>query len=129
MIERSIPRDISKYETKQVLGLTTRQLCLFAPGAVIGIVLFVSLKDIIGDSAMFVGILAALPFVLFATLKPLGLPLEKYIATALLPMLLSPAVRKYVTANTYDKHLNHVQKNTERKNKKYKSADPMNTPI
>ena len=51
MIDRNIPRDITKYETKLMLGLTTRQVCFFAPGVVLGIITFFATKAFLGNLA------------------------------------------------------------------------------
>ncbi len=101
MITRNIPKDISKYKAKLMLGLTTRQVVLFAPGVAAAVGVFFLTKDSLGDLALFLALLTALPFVAFAAFKPLGMPLEQFIQKALLPMLLSPVKRKYQSENTY----------------------------
>lgn len=101
MIERKIPRDISKYEAKLMLGLTTRQIVIGAPGVALAVGVFFLAKGTIGDSALFVALLTALPFLAFAAFKPLGMNLETFIQTAMLPMFLAPANRRYKTENTY----------------------------
>lgn len=128
MIERPIPRDISKYESKQMLGLTTRQLCFGAPGVVFGVGAFFLLKGSIGDMAIMVALLVAAPFLLFAAFKPLGMPLEKFIKTELIPMLLAPTNRKYQTENTYAK-IFKPETSASKDTKPYKSKDPNNQPI
>lgn len=118
MIERKIPRDISKYETKLMLGLTTRQVVLGAPGVALAVGVFFLTKDSLGSSALFIAMIAALPFLLFAAFKPLGMPLEVFIKTSMLPLLLAPANRRYKTENTYqhvlvtEKHSKTTSKNT-----------------
>lgn len=129
MIERTIPRDISKYESKQVLGLTTRQLCLFAPGAILGVITFFLLRESMSDMAVLFALLVAMPFILFAACKPLGLPLEQYIKTALIPMFFAPTVRKYVTQSAYAPYFNTQEGEKKQKQKKYVSKDPLNVEI
>lgn len=130
MIQRPIPRDISKYEAKQMLGLTTRQLCLYVPGAVLGVVVFFLTRDVIGQAAIFLALLTAMPFLLFASFKPLGLPLEKFIKTTFLPMMLAPANRRYKTENTYSNIIKPLSSTTMNKStKKYKSKDPANRAV
>jgi lipid II:glycine glycyltransferase (peptidoglycan interpeptide bridge formation enzyme) len=127
MIERDIPRDISKYEAKQMLGLTTRQLCFGIPGLLAAIVVFFLLKDKVGNLAILLAILTAAPFLLFAAFKPLGMPLEKFIKTELIPMFLAPANRRYQQENTFGKVLKPTEhKTTKKSTKKYISKDPNN---
>lgn len=118
MIERKIPRDISKYETKLMLGLTTRQLVIGGPGVALAVGVFFLTKESLGSSALLIAILTALPFLLFAAFKPLGMPLEVFIKTAMLPLLLAPANRRYQTDNTYNKVLVSESRSMYNKNKK-----------
>lgn len=118
MIERKIPRDISKYETKLMLGLTTRQLVIGGPGVALAVGVFFLTKESLGSSALLIAILTALPFLLFAAFKPLGMPLEMFIKTAMLPLLLAPANRRYQTDNTYNKVLVSESRSMYNKNKK-----------
>lgn len=110
MIERKIPRDISKYETKLMLGLTTRQVVIGGPGIALAVGVFFAFKGTLGSSAMLPAMLCALPFLLFAAFKPLGMPLEVFMKTAMLPLLLAPANRRYKTENTYQRVLQSEQK-------------------
>lgn len=125
MIERKIPRDISKYKAKLMLGLTTRQVVLFVPGGVLGIIMYFLLKDYIGNLAMGVGLMTALPFILFASFKPQGLPLEKFIASAVVPMLFSPTNRRYQNENSYQQTVltNHQVQTQNTRPQKVKSKD------
>ena len=125
MIERKIPRDISKYEATLMLGFTTRQIVIGAPGIALAVGVFFLLKGTIGSAALFCALLTALPFLAFAAFKPLGMPLETFIKTAMLPMFLAPANRRYKTENTYE----HVLKPepripVDKKNQKFVSKDP-----
>ena len=103
MITRNVPRDISAYESKLMLGLTARQVCLAAPGIALGVGVYFLVKDSVGDLALFFAMIAAAPFLLFAAFKPLGLPLEVFLKTVMLPMMLAPANRRYKTENTFSK--------------------------
>ena len=136
MIEKPIPKDISKYQAKLMLGLTTRQACLYIPGVIAAVVVFFSLKSSIGDLALFLALLTACPFILFAGYKPLGLPLEKFLTTAMIPMLLAPTNRRYKTENTYQKSFKSLKSETptsnapsKSKTKKYKSNNPEHQPL
>lgn len=125
MIERKIPRDISKYEAKLMLGLTTRQVVLGAPGVALAVAVFFLFKDKVGDLALFFALLTALPFLAFAAFKPLGMPLEKFIKTAMLPLLFAPANRRYKTENTYASELPEAKRLPAPKDaQKYVSKNP-----
>ena len=125
MIERKIPRDISKYEAKLMLGFTTRQIVIGAPGIALAVGVYFLLKGQIGNTALFVALITAMPFLAFAAFKPLGMNLETFIKTAMLPMFLAPANRRYKTENTYEHVLKpeaHLPVN--KKNQKFVSKDP-----
>lgn len=130
MVERKIPRDISKYETKLMLGFTTRQLVIGAPGIALAIGVYFLLKNEIGSAALFLALLTAVPFLAFAAFKPLGMNLETFIKTAMLPMFLAPANRKYKTENTYAHVLKPAPKLPAAKgSQKFVSKDPTHRAI
>ena len=140
MIDRNIPRDITKYEAKLMLGLTTRQVCFFAPGVILGIITFFVTKAFLGNLALALAILVAAPLIIFGTVKPLGLPMEKFISTTMLPLLMAPKYRRYKIENTYEKAFKDITnddlksigiepqeetpdvQNTDKKNSKKKSS-------
>lgn len=127
MIVKNIPRDIAKYETKLMLGFTTRQIVCIVPGVALGIAVFFLLKNYVGELAFLAAIIVMLPFILFGTVKPLGMKMEQFITKALLPMLLSPNNRKFATKNTYLSLLEKPVAN--KKVKKYVSKNPDCRPL
>lgn len=130
MIERKIPRDISKYETKLMLGFTTRQIVIGAPGIALAVGVYLLLKNEIGSTALFIALLTAMPFLAFAAIKPLGMNLETFIKTAMLPMFLSPANRRYKTENTYEHVLKPAPRLSAHKgSQKFVSKDPTHRAI
>lgn len=130
MIERKIPRDISKYETKLMMGFTTRQLVIGAPGIALAIGVYFLLKNEIGSAALFLALLTAVPFLAFAAFKPLGMNLETFIKTAMLPMFLAPANRRYKTENTYGHVLKPAPRLPATKgSQKFVSKDPTHRAI
>ena len=130
MIDKKIPRDISKYKAKLMLGLTTRQVVLFAPGAALALLTYFLTRDYLGDMSIFLGLIVATPFILFAAFRPLGLPLEQFIKSALLPMFLAPTNRRYEIQNTYSNVFNTTQPSQKKKNKKkFVSKNPDNKAI
>lgn len=138
MIDRPIPRDISKYKAKLMLGLTTRQVVLFIPAAGLAVLAYMLLHNVIGELAFLVAMVVALPFLLFAAFKPLGMPLEKFLKKALVPMFLAPAKRRYQASNTYTKAFKDINNEAltpaerakaQKKTKKFVSKIPENKAI
>ncbi|MBR3459544.1 MAG: PrgI family protein [Clostridia bacterium] len=95
-----IPKDLSDVETKIVMGLTKRQLCCFAVGAVIGFPLFFLLRQINNTLAGIALVGATIPAFAFAIYKKNGMPLEKYIRIVF-RFFISKKKRPYVTENYY----------------------------
>lgn len=101
MIERSVPRDISRYESAVVGSLTLRQVVCFVPGLTAAAVTGFTLYGRSGELAILLAVVFAVPFLLFGAWKPFGIPLEKFIGTALYSVVLSPARRRHVSGNVY----------------------------
>lgn len=104
MIEIEIPKDINKYEAKLVGPLTTRQTACLVGALGLGIPTFSALTNNLGapqDVAIIVMILIVSPFLLVGWIKPYGMAFEKFIQTAFVSNVLSPAKRKYVTDNNF----------------------------
>ncbi len=95
-----IPKDISKYKEKVILGLTWRQLICSALALVICIPLWYFLKNntnISEDNIGWIIIIIAMPIFSVGWLDIHGLPVEKYIFSILKHELLYPTVRPYKT--------------------------------
>ena len=97
MIERNIPRDIAKYETKLLGPFTTRQIVCMVPGFGLAIGAYFLFKDSLGELALFVSVCLAIPFLLAGWWKPYGIPFEKYFINVFIRNFLSPTKRKYKT--------------------------------
>ncbi len=126
MIVKNIPKDIAKYESKLMLGFTTRQIVCVLPGIALGVAVYFLLNKYVGELAIVAALAVVLPFILFGTVKPLGMKMEKFLAVALLPLLLSPNNRKYASKNLYD--TSRVT-TTNTKTKKYVSKNPDCRPL
>ena len=73
----TIPKDLSKVQSKVLFGLTKRQVICFGAAAVIGVPLFFLTKEALGTTtAALCMILVMLPFFLFAMYQRNGQPLE-----------------------------------------------------
>ena len=102
MISVPVPKDLARVKTKILLNLTRRQLICFSAGALIGLPLYFSLKEPLGNSgAAMCMILAMLPFFLLAMYEKNGRPLEQILLDMLRVCVLRPKQRPYRTNNPY----------------------------
>lgn len=78
----TIPKDLSRVQSKVLFGLTKRQVICFGAAAVIGVPLFFLTKEALGTTtAALCMILVMLPFFLFAMYQRNGQPLEVFLGT------------------------------------------------
>ncbi len=76
----TIPKDLSKVQSKILFGLTKRQVICFGAAALIGVPLFFLAKGALGTTtAALCMILVMLPFFLFAMYERNGQPLEVFL--------------------------------------------------
>lgn len=76
----TIPKDLSKVQSKVLFGLTKRQVICFGAAAIIGVPLFFLTKGALGTTtAALCMILVMLPFFLFAMYEKNGQPLEVFL--------------------------------------------------
>lgn len=69
----TIPKDLSKVQSKILFGLTKRQVIYFGAAAIIGVPLFFLTKEALGTTtAALCMILVMLPFFLFAMYEKIG---------------------------------------------------------
>ena len=100
--EVNVPKDLAKIKPKLFFNLTKRQIICFGSGALIGVPLYLFLKDrIIPSLATVVMILTMMPFFLFAMYEKNGQPLEKVLRYYILSRFLRPKKRPYRTENVY----------------------------
>ena len=91
----TIPKDLSKVQSKVLFGLTKRQVICFGAAALIGVPLFFLTK---GALCM---ILVMLPFFLFAMYEKNGQPLEVFLGHLIENKFIRPKTRIYQTNNLY----------------------------
>lgn len=120
MIERDI-KDTDKYEAKFIGPLSSRQTIFGVIGAAFAITGYFLTRNILGNAAFFVGVLAGFPWFLCGFYKPHNIPFEKFAKSVFVSMLLAPTKRRYKTENTYDALL--YEKPESQKTQKYKSQD------
>ena len=76
----TIPKDLSRIQSKVLFGLTKRQVICFGAAALVGVPLFFLNKGALGTTtAALCMILVMLPFFLFAMYEKNGQPLEVFL--------------------------------------------------
>ena len=98
----TIPKDLSKVQSKILFGLTKRQVICFGSAAIIGVPLFFLTKEALGTTtAALCMILVMLPFFLFAMYEKNGQPLEVFLGHLIENKFIRPKMRIYQTNNLY----------------------------
>ena len=98
----TIPKDLSKVQSKILFGLTKRQVIYFGAAAIIGVPLFFLTKEALGTTtAALCMILVMLPFFLFAMYEKNGQPLEVFLGQLIDNKFIRPKTRIYQTNNLY----------------------------
>ena len=96
----TIPKDLSRVQSKVLFGLTKRQVICFGAAAVIGVPLFFLSRGVLGTTtAALCMILVMLPFFLFAMYQRNGQPLEVFLGHLIQNKFIRPKVRIYQTNN------------------------------
>ena len=98
----TIPKDLSRIQSKVLFGLTKRQVICFGAAALVGVPLFFLAKESLGTTtAALCMILVMLPFFLFAMYEKNGQPLELFLGHLIQNKFIRPKVRIYQTNNLY----------------------------
>ena len=98
----TIPKDLSKVQSKVLFGLTKRQVICFGAAAIIGVPLFFLTKEALGTTtAALCMILVMLPFFLFAMYEKNGQPLEVFLGHLIVNKFIRSKTRIYQTNNLY----------------------------
>ena len=98
----TIPKDLSRVQSKVLFGLTKRQVICFGAAAVIGVPLFFLSRGALGTTtAALCMILVMLPFFLFAMYQRNGQPLEVFLGHLIQNKFIRPKTRIYQTNNLY----------------------------
>ena len=97
-----VPKDLTKVKTKVMFNLTRRQLVCFTAGALVGVPLFLWLREPAGNSmAAMCMMLVMLPFFMLAMYEKHGQPLEKIVGNIIKVAVIRPKERPYKTNNFY----------------------------
>ena len=98
----TIPKDLSRIQSKVLFGLTKRQVICFGAAALVGVPLFFLAKaSLETTTAALCMILVMLPFFLFAMYEKNGQPLEVFLGHLIQNKFIRPKVRIYQTNNLY----------------------------
>ena len=91
----TIPKDLSRIQSKVLFGLTKRQVICFGAAALVGVPLFFLAKASLGTTtAALCMILVMLPFFLFAMYEKNGQPLEVFLRQSELEQEVKRIARK-----------------------------------
>ena len=97
-----IPKDLTKIQTKFLMGMTKRQTVCFGAAAVTGLPLFFLLKTIAPvTAAAFIMLIVMLPWFMLAMYQKNGIPLEKFLLCIYNVKFKRPKIRTYQTNNLY----------------------------
>ena len=98
----TIPKDLSRVQSKVLFGLTKRQVICFGAAALVGVPLFFLAKASLGTPTVALCmILVMLPFFLFAMYEKNGQPLEVFLGHLIQNKFIRPKVRIYQANNLY----------------------------
>lgn len=91
----SIPKDLKEIESKLFFGLTKRQIIGFGSGVVLGVIVFLLLKNISIDAAMYGLFFSVAPFIFCTIYKKDGMHVEQLIKLMIEQKHLNPQKRYY----------------------------------
>src|SRR5699024_3602832 len=91
----SIPTDLKQIESKLVFGLTKRQIIGFGFGIVIGVLIYILLKNINLDIAMYGLFFVASPIIFATIYKKNNMYMEKWLKLLIQQKKLNPNKRYY----------------------------------
>ena len=97
----TIPKDLSKVQSKILFGLTKRQVIYFGAATIIGVPLFFLTKEALGTTTAALCMILMLPFFLFAMYEKNGQPLEVFLGHLIDNKFIRPKTRIYQTNNLY----------------------------
>lgn len=104
MIEININKDVGSYEAKLIWQFTARQTICVAIAAPLCWFIYKHASPVLsGDAAGFLMLIPAAIAFLFGWRKPYGMPMEKFIESVFVNMVLAPSHRKYKTENVHEK--------------------------
>lgn len=114
-MEIHINKDVGNYEAKVVGPFTLRQAGCLALAAPVCIWLYNGTSAFLpSDAAGFLTFIPALLAWLFGWKKPYGMPMEKFLKSIFVTMVLAPSNRKYKTINRHENALSFIEEESLR---------------
>ena len=122
MIEIYINKDVGSYQAKFIGPFTLRQTICLAVASPFCWMIYKYLSPALSPdiAGFFVVIPAGIAWV-FGWLRPYGMPMEKFLHSIFVSMVLAPSVRKYETVNQHEAALTVLSQASSRSAKKAKS--------
>ena len=103
-ISVDVPKNLSGIKTKVALNLTKRQLICFGTAALVGIPLYLAVKNVLGkDISAIIMMLVMVPLFLLAMYERDGMPAEKILMLMIRQKYMLPGIRRYKSENLYKK--------------------------
>ena len=98
----NVPKDLTKVKSKLAFNLTKRQLICFGIAIAIGIPIYFSTREPIGNTAAVLLMMAVMfPFFMLAMFERDGMPAEKLLRNYIRTKIYYPSTRPYQTDNLY----------------------------
>ena len=103
-ISVDVPKNLSGIKTKVALNLTKRQLICFGTAALVGIPMYLAVKNILGkDISAIIMMLVMVPLFLLAMYERDGMPAEKILMLMIRQKYILPGIRRHKSENLYKK--------------------------
>ena len=91
-----VPKNLSGIKTKVALNLTRRQLICFGTAALVGVPLYLGVKNTVGtDIAAILMMAVMVPLFLLAMYEKDGMPAEKILMLMIRQRYILPGIRRY----------------------------------
>ena len=119
MIERYITKDVGSFQTKFLGPFTFRQTVCLTLSAPICWSIYKYLSPVLStDLTGFLIFIPASIAVAVGWLRPYGMPVEKFLKSVIISMVLAPRDRKYRTVNQHELRIQQMMQQEETPRKK-----------
>ena len=99
-----VPKNLSGIKTKVAFNLTRRQLICFGAAALVGVPLYLGVRNIVGtDIAAILMMAVMVPLFILAMYEKDGKPAEKILMLMIRQRYILPGIRRYKSENLYRK--------------------------
>ena len=99
-----VPKNLSGIKTKVAFNLTRRQLICFGSAALIGVPLYLGVRNTVGTDISAILMMAVMvPMFIFAMYEKDGMPAERILMLMIRQKYILPGIRRYKSENLYKK--------------------------